>query len=218
MRRHWGQWSVPRTADDVPIAHDPRPDGRVAIFYGKSYGYSDRLAPARGGPLSRTAPARTSRDKPRTHAAALELLREAAPEVAWPDVPSGWIFPGAYSRFCRKRAAHRTEVAGTARKLTTILQALRAVRRARWRERQRSRRRSRGWRTCAESGSSFDVRRRSPRAERAGAAWSGSCGAGAADGMVGGPSTARRCCSRRARRRAARSGSPQTPSSAWGRG
>ncbi len=99
MRRHWGQWSVPRTADDVPIAHDPRPDGRVAIFYGKSYRVQLIASHLLGADRYRALLQHVLPRQPRTHAAALELLREAAPEVAWPDVLSGWIFPGAYGRF-----------------------------------------------------------------------------------------------------------------------
>jgi hypothetical protein len=99
MRRHWGQWAVPRPADDVAIVHDPRPDGGIGIFYGKSYRVQLIIEHLLGPERYRKLLQNTFHHPPRTNDDALALLREAAPDVDWNDVLRGWIFPGPYGRF-----------------------------------------------------------------------------------------------------------------------
>lgn len=99
MRRHWGQWAVPPASTDVAIQHDPRREGGIAIFYGKSYRVQLVIERLLGAQAYRALLERLARDLPATNDGALELLHAQAVELDWRGTLSGWIFPGPYRRF-----------------------------------------------------------------------------------------------------------------------
>jgi hypothetical protein len=96
MRAHWGQWDVPSADRDVAIAHDPRRDGRIGIFYGKSYRVQLLVERELGANAYRALLHAVATHAPSTSDEALALLDAQKREVDWPAFLSGWIFDGPY--------------------------------------------------------------------------------------------------------------------------
>lgn len=99
MRHHWGQWTVPRSSADVAIAHDPRRDGKIGIFYGKSYRVQLIFEHELGAERYRALLQHAARHRLATNDDVLAFLRDEAGAIDWPALLRGWIFDGAYGPY-----------------------------------------------------------------------------------------------------------------------
>jgi hypothetical protein len=96
MRKHWGQWDVPTASNDVAIVHDPRRDGRIPIFYGKSYRVQLLVEREIGADGYRALLHAIALHSPATNDEALALLAAQKGDVDWRAFLSGWVFDGPY--------------------------------------------------------------------------------------------------------------------------
>jgi hypothetical protein len=95
----WGQWAVPKPDADVAIQHDPRRQGGVGIFYGKSYRVQLFTARELGADGYRSLLQATAGHTPSTNEEALMLLHSVRADVDWAGLLRGWVLDGPYGKY-----------------------------------------------------------------------------------------------------------------------